>query len=339
LTAIAIAQSTPTAAAIAALVECHFPDAEAVESEFLRRSFNQVYGLKLVDGRRVVARLSAERPRGEPNVAYEAALLRHLRSRGIPVSASLPTKEGEDAVLVRLPEGERALMLFEHLEGDDTSEAPEDIEAFGAGLAALHEAARDYDGPPSRYTLDLDYLIARPLARALEAPTMLPELRPQFRDIAARLRERIEAMQGLTRVACHGDAHGSNNFITADAQGRKTAAFFDFDECGPGYLAYELAVYPWVLHPRSADGVLSEKALVRWRRYIGAYRSVRPIGEADLAAVPAFMAARQFWLMGEYAGRIPVWGSQAMPSSWLRRQVQMLTAWETLALPASGPAD
>ena len=334
MTTIAIAQSTPTAAAIAALVARHFPRAEAVESEFLRRSFNQVYGLKLADGRRVVARLSAERPRGEPNVAYEAALLRHLRAKGIPVSASIPTHEGADAVLVALPEGERALMLFEHLEGEDTSEAPEDIQAFGAGLATLHEAARDYGGPPSRYTLDLDYLIARPLARALEAPTMRPELRPQFRDLAARLRTRIEAMEGLTQVACHGDAHGSNNFITADARGRKTAAFFDFDECGPGYLAHELAVYPWALHPRSADGVMSEKGLARWKQYVAAYRSVRTLGESDLAAVPAFMAARQFWLMGEYAGRIPVWGSQAMPSSWLRRQVQMLTAWEAMVLPA-----
>jgi hypothetical protein len=38
-------------------------------------------------------------------------------------------------------------------------------------------------------------------------------------------------------------------------------------------------------------------------------------------------------LMGEYAGRIPVWGSQAMPTSWLRRKVQMLSAWEAVALP------
>ena len=45
------------------------------------------------------------------------------------------------------------------------------------------------------------------------------------------------------------------------------------------------------------------------------------------------MAARQFWLMGEYAGRIPTWGSQVMPTFWLRRQVKMLTAWEAMELP------
>lgn len=333
MTSIAIAQSTPTAASIGALVSRHFPFGEVGECEFLRRSFNQVYGLRFADGRRAVARLSAERPRGEPNVAYEAALLRHLRGCGIPVSACLPAGNGADFIMVKLPEGERELMLFEHLEGEETGDAAEDIEAFGSGLAALHDAAASYTGQPSRYTLDLDYLIAWPLARALEASTMTEELRPQFRELAGRLRSRIEAMGGLTQVVCHGDSHGSNNFITSDAQGRKVAAFFDFDECGPGYLAYELAVYPWSLHPRSADGQMSDKALARWRRFLDAYRGMRSLAEEDIRAVPAFMAARQFWLMGEYAGRVPVWGSQAMPTSWLRRQVQMLSAWEAMELP------
>ena len=54
--------------------------------------------------------------------------------------------------------------------------------------------------------------------------------------------------------------------------------------------------------------------------------------EADVAALPMFVAVRQFWLLGEYAGRVPVWGSQAMPLDYLQRQVKVLTQWETLAL-------
>lgn len=334
MTSLSIAQSTPTAAAIAGIVARHYALGDVEGSEFLRRSFNQVYAIRFGGGRRVVARLCSERPRGGPNVAYEAALLRHLRRQGVPVSACLPTAEGEDAIRIALPEGERPLMLFEHLDGDETGEAPEDIDAFGTGLARVHDAAASYAGPPSRYVLDLDYLVSAPLERALAAPTMTAELRPQLREIAQRLRSRIEAMEGLTQVVCHGDAHSSNNFITTDAEGRKTASFFDFDECGPGFLAYELAVYPWAMHPRSVDGKLSDKALERWKRFLDAYRTVRPLATPDVQAVPAFMAARQFWLMGEYAGRIPVWGSQAMPTSWLRRQVKMLTAWEEMTLEA-----
>ncbi|MBS0342105.1 MAG: aminoglycoside phosphotransferase, partial [Proteobacteria bacterium] len=38
-------------------------------------------------------------------------------------------------------------------------------------------------------------------------------------------------------------------------------------------------------------------------------------------------------LLGEYAGRVPQWGSQSIPTSYLRRQAALLRQWETLALP------
>jgi len=328
-----IAQSTPTAASIGRLVQAHYPFGNVVASEFLRRSFNQVYRLDFADGRRVVARLSAERPRGVPNLHFEAQMLDHLAACGCAVSRCLPAADGAVAIKAALPEGERALALFEFLEGEATSESAEDIEAFARGLAALHAAGESYRGIASAYTLDLDYLLLRPLEGLLRAPTMTAEMRPQFEELARRLHHRIEALGTLARVLCHGDAHGSNNFVVRDADGRREAAFFDFDEAGPGYLAYELSVYPWSLYPRAPDGTVSEKVTGRWRRFIGAYREARPVAGADLAAIAAFMAVRQFWLLGEFAGRVPVWGSQAMPADYLRRQAAMLRQWQALELP------
>jgi Ser/Thr protein kinase RdoA (MazF antagonist) len=330
-----IAQSTPTAAAIARVVQAGYPLGDVVASEFLRRSFNQVYRLTLADGRHVVARLCAERPRGEPALRYEADVLQHLRVRGCPVAASLPTASGEVALRVMLPEGERALMLFEHLEGKATSDLPVHLEAFGRGLAQLHGAGEGLQSTAPHYTLDLEYLLLRPLLRLLQAPTMTAELRPQFEALDQRLHDRIRALGELTQVLCHGDAHSDNNFVRVRSDGTREAVFFDFDETGPGYLAYELAVYPWWLHPRSVDGQWSDKALARWHHFIAAYQTVRALSEADRAALSLFVAVRQLWLLGEYAGRVPVWGSQAMPLDFLQRQVKVFTQWETqgLALP------
>lgn len=328
-----IAQSTPTAASIANFVQAHYDLGDVVEGEFLRRSFNQVYRLGFADGRRVVARLSAERPRGDPNVLFEAAALEHWGRSGCRVSRCLPAANGEVAVQVPLPEGSRALMLFEYLDGEFTGDSADEIRAFGRGLAALHLAGESYEGPDSLYRLDLDYLLMGPLQRLLRAPTMTAELRPQFEELGQRLYSDISALGALSHVLCHGDAHGSNNFIAGNAQGRHEAVFFDFDEAGPGFLAYELAVYPWVLYPRTPDDVLSEKAKGQWQHFICAYREARPVADNDLAAIARFMAVRQFWLLGEYAGRVPVWGSQALPTSYLRRQTAMLRAWEKLELP------
>lgn len=328
-----IAQSTPTAASIATLVQARYDFGEVVESEFLRRSFNQVYRLSFASGQRVVVRLCGERPRGAPNVQFEAAALAHWARLGCRVSRCLPAADGAFAIDVLLPEGLRALMVFDYLEGEFTGDRMDDIKAFAQGLAALHGKGESYEGPTSRYGLDLDDLLLRPLEGLLRAPTMTAELAQQFETLGRRLHDDILAMGVLTRVLCHGDAHGNNNFVVNDSQGRREAVFFDFDESGPGYLAYELAVYPWNLHPRTPDGVLSDKASAQWRQFISAYREVNPVAEVDLMAIPRFMAVRQFWLLGEYAGRVPVWGSQAMPTDYLRRQVTMLRMWETLELP------
>ncbi|MBS0344309.1 MAG: phosphotransferase, partial [Proteobacteria bacterium] len=296
-----IAQSTPTAASVGRLVQAHYGLGEVVESEFLRRSFNQVYRLRLADGSNVVARLSAQRPRGAPNVQFEAQVLSHLAAQGSRVSRCLRTVNGGAAVRVALPEGECALMVFEFLEGEFTGESTEDIRAFAGGLAALHAAGESYRGAGSAYELDLDYLLVSPLDKLLGAPTMTDELRPQFEDLGRRLHERIQSLGDLSRVLCHGDAHGMNNFVVPSAQGGREAVFFDFDEAGPGFLAYELAVYPWVLWPRSPEDAPGEKVLRRWRDFIGAYREARPVPDADLQAIAPFMAVRQFWLLGEYA--------------------------------------
>lgn len=328
-----IAQSTPTAAAMARWVEQAWDLGPVAGGEFLRRSFNQVYRIDFASGQRAVARLSAERPRGPANTAFEAALHHHLVEQGCPVVRCLPARGGAAAVDVPLPEGPRPLMLFEYQEGDFTGEAPEDIAAFARGLAALHEAGASYRGPSSAYTLDLDYLLHRPLQGLLRAPTMTAELRPGFEAAAQRLSSRIEALGPLQRVLCHGDAHGENNFMRTGARGEREAVFFDFDEAGPGFLAYELAVYPWSLFPRAPDATPSEQVLARWRSFIGAYRAARPVPDADLAAIAPFMAVRQFWLLGEYAGRVPVWGSQAMPTMYLRKQLGLLAQWEALVLP------
>ena len=55
----------------------------------------------------------------------------------------------------------------------------------------------------------------------------------------------------------------------------------------------------------------------------------RPIAPADFDAVPFFVPIRHIWLMGEMAGRLAEWGSEAMPTAWLDRQVEFLRSWET----------
>jgi Ser/Thr protein kinase RdoA (MazF antagonist) len=328
-----IAQTTPTGKAIAQAIEQGYALGEIKHCVLLRRGFNHVYGLEFVGGRRAVARLSADRPRGAPNSEYEAAFLRHLRRANVAVAASIPTRDGSAAVEMALPEGQRLLMLFEHLDGEPPGESLLDVEATGRGLALLHEAGETYKGPSSRYVLELPFLLDASIERICAAPTTDAALRCNFLEIGRRLAARITAMPTLTRVACHGDCHGGNNFMTEDKTGTRIASFFDFDDAGPGWMSYDLSVYLWSMLPRQVGTQLDAPALERWRRYLKGYRSVRAVASNDFDAIAAFVAVRQCWLMGEHAGRISVWGTQTIPTSYLRKQVELFSEWESLTTP------
>ena len=333
LAATAIEQTTPTAPGIADVVSANYNFGDVLDCALLRRGFNHVYGLRFADGKQAVARLAAARPRGATNITYEAALLAHLKTAGAVVAARLPTRQDGDYVLLALTEGARELILFDHLEGETPGDCLVDIEATGRGLALLHAAGNGYNGPQSHYTLELPYLLDESLKRLLAAPTLDAHLRSEFSALADQLNERIAAMADLTRVHCHGDCHGSNNFVNTAADGSRVASFFDFDDAGPGQLAYDIGVFLWVNMPQSVGTALDGDALNKWRHFLAGYRSVRSIDEADFAAIMPFVAVRQFWSMGEYAGRFAVWGTQAMPTSYLRKQAERMRSWGQLATP------
>jgi Ser/Thr protein kinase RdoA (MazF antagonist) len=210
-------------------------------------------------------------------------------------------------------------VLFHELRGRPPEAASlADARANGVTLAKLHNAADSYSAPAPLYRLDLDHLLRRPLAR-IRKSGLLEDASAEAADleaIATRTTERIEAHDGLTWTHRHGDCHGSNACITEAGE----AAFFDFDDGGPGYLAYDLSVFLW------AKVSFGRKLHAVWHAFVDGYRSVRPITQSDLEAAHAFVIVRHFWLMGEYASRAREWGTEL--TQWVAREGEFLRAWE-----------
>ena len=140
--------------------------------------------------------------------------------------------------------------------------------------------------------------------------------------MASRLAARVAALDGLSWTRCHGDCHGLNARIATAGPRAGEATFFDFDDGGFGFLAYDLAVHLW------AQVSFGRQRYAMWHAFIDGYRSVRPIAPADFDAVPLFVPIRHIWLMGEMAGRLDEWGSEGMSTAWLDRQVEFLRSWE-----------
>ncbi|MGE8160362.1 phosphotransferase enzyme family protein [Paraburkholderia sp. NPDC080076] len=301
----------------------------------LQSGFNDIYDVALTDGRRCAARLSSRLERGVPNVDYETALLQHLKRAGAAVAAPWIAKDGAHSIEVAAPEGPRSLVVFDFLSGKPPGNEPIDIAAMGAELARIHVLSRDYAGPESNYRLDFDHLLRRPLARLLALRDLSEDVRDLLNSIAQSLEARIATLTNLTRVACHGDCHGGNTLMSEGPGGARVASFFDFDDGGPGYVAYDLAVYLWSNLLGRQLAKPDEKVEANWGHFVDGYCSVEPVTSTDFQAITTFVAIRHFWLMGEYASRLNRMGLRVFRGPWFRKNFELVKEWQCLTTPGA----
>ncbi|EHH05438.1 phosphotransferase enzyme family protein [Agrobacterium tumefaciens] len=311
--------STQDIEGIARFIEKHYQFEGPVSCQMLQRGLNDVYLVKAKSGDRYVFRLSQNRVRGPADVKAETAFLMHLTHSGVPVAAPIPTRSGSFFVEGRASEGWRSGVLFHALDGRNPSAADfGDALANGRTLAMLHNAAETFSDVGALYRLDLQHLLWRPLEEIRRSGVVEDiEVYNALEKIAERASVAIETFSDLTWTYCHGDCHGFNARINHDGE----AAFFDFDDSGPGYLAYDLAVFLW------ANVSFGRNSTPRWSSFIKGYRAVRPIASEDFEAAIHFVIVRHFWLMGEYATRANEWGSETV--GWIAREADFLREWES----------
>jgi Ser/Thr protein kinase RdoA (MazF antagonist) len=314
--------TTCRAEAIARFLNDQYALSLPLDCRMLNRGFNDVYLVATATNERYVFRLSHHRARGAPDVRTETDFIAHLARSGVPVAVPVANRDGGLFVRGRSPEGMREGVLFRALEGrapDAVSIA--DAAANGATLAMLHNAAETYCASEPLYRLDLDHLLRRPLARVQAFCSVIKsDAGGDLEDIAVRAAARIERCEDLTWTHCHGDCHGFNARIGDTGE----AAFFDFDDGGPGYLAYDLAVYLW------AKVSFGRNQHATWHAFVAGYRKIRPITAADFEAAHVFVIVRHIWLMGEYASRAGEWGSE--PVRWIAGELEFLRSWDARRL-------
>jgi Ser/Thr protein kinase RdoA (MazF antagonist) len=320
-----VVYSTPRADAVADFVSTHYDLPGSIACKLLNRGFNDTFEVRTKDAERFIFRVSARRARGDADVASETAFLAYLDSQGIPVAAAVPMRDGSLFTSAFFPEGRRPAVLFRYAEGRPSKArgSVADARANGVTLAQIHDAATGFAaGDEGRYRLDCDHLLHRPLSFILAIEGLSDSVATGLVDLAARLSSTVAERDGLSWTHCHGDCHGYNAHIALEGSRAGQAVFFDFDESGPGYLAYDLAVFLWCCV------IFERKDHAFWHAFIDGYRSIRQLPHADFEAAHLFVPIRHIWLLGEWASHIPEWGSHAVPADWIAAQLDFMLAWE-----------
>ncbi len=315
---LAITYSILSADALLAEVAGAYAIGTPVACHLLLPSMNDTYLLTTRDEHHIV-RVYRTRWRTVSDIAYELDLLIHLAAKGVSVSVPIAARDGSLCHPLPAPEGTRYLVLFTYAKGRHMPWAEEKHSHLaGRMLAMIHAASDDFVSRHARRSLDLEYLIDRPLAAIRPFLAHRPGDWTYLEGVAARLRDRIAtaAAAGLDWGVCHGDFGGGNIHLF----GTDTLTVFDFDLCGPGWRAYDIAgVQDVATGPNQAE---------IWDSFIEGYTQVRSLAAADLAAGPLFRVTRHLFRLGLQADNVPDWGVSRVSDSNINRELTLLREWQ-----------
>jgi Ser/Thr protein kinase RdoA (MazF antagonist) len=268
--------------------------------QLIKAAILDTYRVESGDGATIFRIYPAQRRTFE-EIRAELDFLEFLHGRGIPVSVPLATESGARTVTLQAPEGARHAAMFTYAPGREPAGDPHVIRRYGETLARLHAVARSFESG-ARTPLDLRFLLDRPLARL----QVVPERRETWltlREIAGTIRPHLEALPATAPAFgfCHGDVCKAN----ARVNGAGDVTLFDFDFCGPGWRAYDVASF------------LSGEPAAAKAAFLDGYQSVQTLTEQEVEVIPLFQVAQRIWMLGMRASYLDEWGTMRLTDDFV----------------------
>ena len=303
-----VIRSIPAIAPMVQALQIHY-GLNIIACELIKSLLQDTYRISTQDSS-YIFRLYRVGQRSLDEILSELEILDYLLENGLSVSAGIKTQLRERVVAFSMPEGTRYGALFSFSPGEPLSKhlTCQSIQAYGKSLAHLHRIADAFPHPITRPSLDRPALLDVPVQTL---KTRFPEERdhiPYLQSVAERLRPVLDAIP--TTPPVYGFCHGDPGTVNVHMDENGELELFDFDFCGSGWRAYELAV---VLNDlRSEPPELTEA-------FLNAYNTVRPLSEREHHILPTFQAIHHLWILGVHSGNADEWGTLRLEQGLLAR--------------------
>lgn len=267
-------------------------------SKMVRTQDNDHYLVHAADGAKYVARvyqLGTPLGREESDYLYELDWLNFLRVNDVSVSYPLARRDGRFLGSVHAPEGVRYYALFSFAPGQVMSlDNEEHLYRYGAAMARIHVVSNQYQSPYKRQPMDLEYLVDKSVERIKrlwdksredDLDLIITSAQEAKEEMLALLQNEEETPDSWGPIG--GDFH--NVSTRFDKNGVPT--FFNFDLCGPGWRAYDIAAF--LLNTN-----LMHKSEEQSEAFFAGYYSVRPLSRNEHTAISPLLTIRRVWLTG-----------------------------------------
>ena len=258
------------------------------EVDCINFEFNATFSVSTVSGQKYALRLNINSTRVASNIQAETQWVRGL-SRASSINVPTPIASLADTYLVSAIHADSGLEIFgvmySWLEGEELGDEPtlEQLRIVGQTMALLHDNSSNFtltDGAELPTFNDFfwgteDYLFS---SKSLLIPQDL-QLIEKARDLIMKFTNELYATSPVHII--HADLHGWNLMWHEDQ-----LYIFDFDDCGYGVEAQDIAVALYYL-----DTPEQEVAL------LDGYKSIRPLPIYSENAMKALLLQRRLLLL------------------------------------------
>jgi len=256
--------------------------------------------------------------------------LRLFRERGLPVPHLIANRNGEEITTIQSAEGDRALIVYEAVEGEVPNELHADHSyQFGISAARIHQAIESVKPHKDLRPINAHHLLQKAVHQLECYFPHRPEDIEFLRTFAENLWTDVERMLPETAPEfgfCHGDLHTGNAILTESGE----IALFDFDSCGMGWRAIDLGTfyvsYDWL----TLDLTTKKKRDDMLFYFLEGYTSVRTLSDNEMKVVDLCLPIRHFELLGIVLERcVRVEGIHWVTDTWLTEHVKWFKTWQT----------
>jgi len=245
-----VVYSTLSPQALVEQVLSNYPIATITNCLLWNRGLSDIY-LVETEQEYYVLRVSHNHWRSQLDIEFELELLDFWHQNSLPVAYPLRTRENSLSITIKALEGDRYAALFPYAKGTvplgDLTIAQSKI--LGQSLANLHQVGTKFQ--PSQHSvilekltnknLSLEYLLDNSCATIAPFMEGRPEDLQYLLDNIARIKAELKNLPQKSPLwtTCWGDPHSGNIHFTED----NGITLFDFDQCGYGWRAFDLAKF------------------------------------------------------------------------------------------------
>ena len=261
---------------------------ENAKVECINYEFNATFAVTTEAARRYALRLNINSTRVESNILAEVQWVRHLALvQGLNLPSPIATIDDTYVVSGLHTDSGRQIfgVMYSWIEGEELGDGPtiEQLHTVGASIALMHQNSSEFvvkDGAALPIFSDFfwgteDYLFSN-------KSKLIPEHRENLRrahDLIMKFTQDLFTVSPVHII--HGDIHGWNLMWH---EGKLTV--FDFDDCGVGIEAQDLAVALYYLDTPQQDTAL-----------LDGYKSIRPLPEYSENAMKSLLLQRRLLLL------------------------------------------